>query len=59
MNTIMQSRKSLLFKNTDIWIKKYGDPDFDAATGSFDVAELCELVGLYILHILGEKYGKH
>ena len=25
----------------------------------FDGAELCELVGLYILHILGEKYGKH
>ena len=27
--------------------------------GSFDGTELCELVGLYILHILGEKYGKH
>ena len=27
--------------------------------GSFDGAELCELVGLYNLHILGEKYGKH
>ena len=26
--------------------------------GSFDVTELCELVALYILHILGEKYGK-
>ena len=27
--------------------------------GSFDGTELCELVGLCILHILGEKYGKH
>ena len=27
--------------------------------GSFDDAELCKLVGLYICHILGEKYGKH
>ena len=27
--------------------------------GSFDGAELCELVSLYILHILGEKYEKH
>ena len=27
--------------------------------GSFDGTELCELVALYILHILGEKYGKH
>ena len=26
---------------------------------SFDGAESCELVGLDILHILGEKYGKH
>ena len=59
INTIMHSRKSLLFNNTDIWIKKNGDPDFDVTMGSFDGAELCELVGLYILHILGEKYGKH
>ena len=27
--------------------------------GSFDGAELCELVGLYILHTLGEKYEKN
>ena len=59
INTIMHSRKSLLFNNTDIWIKKNGDPDFDVIMGSFNGAELCELVGLYILHILGEKYGKH
>ena len=26
--------------------------------GSYDGAEICELVGLYILHKLGEKYGK-
>ena len=26
---------------------------------SFDGAQLCELVDLYILHILGEKYQKH
>ena len=39
--------------------KKNGDPDFDVTMGSFDGAELCKLVGLYILHILGEKYGKH
>ena len=26
--------------------------------GSFDSAEVCELVGLYILHILSTRYGK-
>ena len=55
----MHSRKSLLFNNTDIWIKKNGYPDFDVTMGSFDGEKLCELAGLYILHILGEKYGKH
>ena len=55
----MHSRKSLLFNNTNIWIKKNGHPDFDVTMGSFDGAELCGLKGLYILHILGEKYGKH
>ena len=43
-NTIMHSRKSLLFNNTDIWIKKNGDLDFDVTMGSFDGAELCELL---------------
>ena len=59
INTIIHSSKSLLFNNTDIWIKKNGDPDFDVTMGSFDDAELYELVGLYIIPILGEKYGKH
>ena len=27
--------------------------------GSFDGAEICELVGLYILYILSTKYGKN
>ena len=51
INTIMHSRKSLLFNNTDIWIKKNGYPDFDVTMGSFDGAKLCELVDLCILHI--------
>ena len=57
--TIMHYRKSLLFKNTDIWIKKEDNKDFDVTMGSFDGAEVCELVGLYILHILSTKYGKN
>ena len=55
----MHSRESLLFSKSDIWIKKNGDSDFDMTMVSFDGAELCELVGLYILQILGGKYGKH
>ena len=54
---IMHSRKSLLFANNQHWIKKVGDPSFDVTMGSFDGAELCELVGRFILHSLSEKYG--
>ena len=59
IKTLMHSLTSLLFNNTNIWIKKNRDPDFDVTMGSFDSAELCELVGLYILHILGENCEKH
>ena len=54
---IINSRKSLLFANNEHWVKKTGDQNFDVTMGSFDGAELCELVGLYILHRLSEKYG--
>ena len=57
IKTIMHWRKSLLLNNTDIWIKKNGDPYFDM--GSFGGADIYELLGLYIFHILGDKYGKH
>ena len=56
--TIMHCRKSMLFNNTEIWVKKDDKKDFDVTMGSFDGAEICELVGLYILHVLGAKYGK-
>ena len=54
---IMHSRKSLLFTDNQHWAKKIGDPNFDVTMGSFDGAELCELVGIYILNSLSEKYG--
>ena len=55
---ILHARKSLLFTQKDPWVKKSGDPNFDVTMGSFDGAEVCELVGLYILDKLGEKYGR-
>ena len=39
--------------------KKEGNKDSDVTMGSFDSAEVCKLVGLYILHILSTKYGKN
>ena len=57
--TILHSRKSLLFNNSDIWIKKEDNKGFDITMGSFGGAKICELVGLHILHILSTTYGRN
>lgn len=49
IDTILHARKSLLFCNGETWIKK-GNQLFDVTMGSFDGAEVCELVGLFLLH---------
>ena len=52
----MHSRKSLLFSDNDIWVKK-DNPYFDVTMGSFNGAEVCELVGLYLLNIVKGDFG--
>ena len=56
IKTILNSRKSLLF-NSNPWMKKIGE-NFDLAMGSFDGAEIFELVGLFLdrfASVLGKK----
>ena len=48
LEIIIQAIKTFLFSKTDVWNKKVNS-DFDIAMGSYDEAECCELVGLYIL----------
>ena len=50
---------NLCFLITQTWVKKNDQKDFDVTMSSFDGAETCELVGLYILHVLGIKYEKN
>ena len=40
----------LLFNNNQPWRKKSVDPDFGVPVGFYDGAEVCELVGIYILN---------
>ena len=47
----MHVRKSLLFTNDSTWITRSKDSSFDVTRGSFDGAEVCELVALYILNL--------
>ena len=53
----MHARKSLLFDKDKVWVKKNSDSTFDVTMGSYDGAEVCDLVGIYILSILQEKYS--
>ena len=52
-NIILQCKKSFLFDKKQPWCKK-GENNFDVGMGSYDGAETCELVGLYMLHLLQE-----
>ena len=46
---IDHSRKSLLFHENEPWKKKKMESCFDVTMGRYDGAEICELVGIYIL----------
>ena len=49
MSIIMQSRNTLLFNKRQPWVKKSGNEEFDVPLGCLDGAELCEIIGIYIL----------
>ena len=53
----MHSRRSLLFRRGFNWVKQDGT-DFDVTMGSYDGAEVCELVGLYMLHLLSNCFDQ-
>ena len=52
---IYHYKKSLLFFNDEAWKKKDTDNSFDVTMGSFDGAELCELMGIYIQSLLTDS----
>ena len=47
---IKNARKSILFHNEETWQKTSGE--FDVTMGAYDGAQVTDLVGIYILHIL-------
>ena len=51
---ILHARKSLLFVNGRPWMKKTKGM-FNVMMGSFDGAEVCELVGTFLLHHLTQR----
>ena len=57
IDVINHARKSLLFDGSNTWIKKQGL--FDVSMGAYDGAEVCELVGTYMLNVFSKKYNKN
>ncbi len=59
VQTILHARRTLLFTEGSIWVK-CSDPSgaFDVSMGAFDSAEICDLVGLYLLDRLGRRFPK-
>ena len=55
---IKHARKSLLYDNTEPWIKNDSGL-FDETIGAYDGAEICELVGIFLLYKLSLKYNKN
>ena len=54
IETVVETKKSLLYMYNECWTKK-GDKNFDVAQGAFDSAEVCDLVGLFLLSEMQAK----
>ena len=55
---IMITRETLLFSDGEAWVKKNEEDAFDVPLGLYDGAEMCELVGTYLLNQLKVAIGK-
>ena len=57
-NIINHARKSLLFSGDDTWIKRQSGL-FDVTMGAFYGAEVCKLVGSFLLNEISKAYDKN
>ena len=59
LRIIRHCRKSLLYNNYGPWKKKDTKSCFDVTRGSYDGAEVGELVGIYLLSLLANIIDKN
>ena len=57
LDVILHTRKSSLFSKDKSRDKTINESLFDITMRRYDGAKICELLGLYILSILGKVYG--
>ena len=53
---IIHAKKSLLYHQNSPWTKKNTNDMFDVTMGSYDGAETCELIGIYMLSLIASKF---
>ena len=53
---IIHAKKSLLYHQNSPWTKKNTNDMFDVTMGSYDGAETCELIGIYMLSLIAPKF---
>ena len=51
---MVETKRSLLYLDGEAWTKK-GEENFDVAQGAFDSAEICDIVGLFLLSELKKQ----
>ena len=54
----MQSKKTLLFKDSEPWVKKDDEDDFNVPMGCYYVAEVYKLVGTYLIKPIESSHCK-
>ena len=53
IKAIFYARESLLYYNDEPWVKK-GESNFEVSMGAYDGAEVCELIGIFMLSLLSK-----
>ena len=50
------ARKSFLCSEGELWIKDQSNK-FDVTMESYDGTEVCELIGIFVVSLIGNKYN--
>ena len=55
IKVMFHSRKILMYNNGIPWVKKEGN-GFDVTMRAYDGAGICEIIGIFLLSLIGKKY---
>ena len=56
VEVIFHAQKSVLYNDGEPWMKKEGG-SFDVTMRAYDGAEVCELIGIYMLYLIGKQHN--